>query len=114
MQKRLFNLKGSFYKKPASRAFSVDKSQQYVISIDQGTTSTRALLISNGMKVMDGESREHEQISTQPGWVEHDPMKIYTNAVECLQAIMQRNGLTADHIKSVGITNQRETTVAYD
>lgn len=40
------------------------------------------------MKVMDGESREHEQISTKPGWVEHDPNKIYTNAVECIQAVM--------------------------
>ena len=62
---------------------SASKKRQYVMAIDQGTTSSRVLLIDQDLKIIDSASREHEQISHHPGWCEHDPMVIYRNVVEC-------------------------------
>lgn len=92
----------------------------YVLAIDQGTTSSRVLLIDHDLKVLDQEQRGHEQISLHPGWVEHDPTQIFDNVLSCMQAVLERN---ADKVKDVdgktnvrgiGITNQRETTVAWN
>jgi glycerol kinase len=71
-------------------------------------------MIDHNLKVRDIEQREHRQISLHPGWCEHDPLEIYRNAVECLETICSRNGLTIDRVKALGITNQRETVVAID
>jgi glycerol kinase len=60
------------------------------------------LVIDQNLKVLDMASREHKQISSKPGWVEHDPEVIYNNVVECLADVQQRNNLD---IKAVGITN---------
>ena len=85
--------------------------QSCILSIDQGTTSSRVLVIDQNLKVLDVATREHRQISSKPGWVEHDPEQIYNNVVECLTEVQQRNNLD---VRAVGITNQRETTVAFD
>jgi glycerol kinase len=69
------------------------------------------LVIDHNLKVLDIAQREHKQISSKPGWVEHDPEQIYNNVVECLKEVHSRNNLD---VKAVGITNQRETTVAFD
>ena len=66
------------------------------------------------MEVVDIVAREHKQISVKPGWVEHDPEEIYQNVLQCLVEVCQRNKLTAEIVKGIGITNQRETTVAFD
>lgn len=66
------------------------------------------------MKVIDSASREHAQISLRPGWVEHDPEEIFIRVLECLQEVCLRNNLTNQNVKGIGITNQRETTVAFD
>ena len=92
-----------------ARSFS-----SYVVAIDQGTTSSRALLIDREMKVVDVAQRSFNQISDHPGWVSHDPNAIYESVTTCLEEIAARNNLSKDNVVSVGITNQRETTVAYD
>ena len=83
-----------------------------ILSIDQGTTSSRALLLNHDLKVIDSASREHAQISPKPGWVEHNPEEILGNIIQCLQEICQKNNLDATKVKAIGITNQRETTIA--
>ena len=85
-----------------------------ILSIDQGTTSSRVLVIDHNLKVLDVAQREHNQISSKPGWVEHDVEEIYQNVAACLNEVCQRNGLTSKNVKGIGITNQRETTVAFD
>jgi glycerol kinase len=90
------------------------KTESCILAIDQGTTSSRVLVFDHDLKVLDVASREHKQISAKPGWVEHDPEEIFNNVVECLNEVCQRRGLSASNVKAIGITNQRETTVAFD
>ena len=81
------------------------QTDTYILAIDQGTTSSRVLMINHNLKVVDVAARDHEQISQKPGWVEHNPEEIYKNVVECLQEVCERNKLTSDKIASIGITN---------
>jgi len=92
----------------------MEGEESFVLTIDQGTTSSRVLMIDRDLRVRDIEQREHSQISLHPGWCEHDPTEIYNNVVDCLRVICERNNLNASRIKALGITNQRETTVAID
>ncbi|WP_449281626.1 glycerol kinase GlpK [Leucobacter sp.] len=86
----------------------------HVIAIDQGTTSTRAIVFDRaGAPVATGQ-REHEQIMPQAGWVEHDPLEIWRNVQEVIGIALGRADLTRHDIAAVGITNQRETTVVWD
>ena len=71
-------------------------------------------MIDHDLKVFDIEQREHRQISLHPGWCEHDPEEIYANVKECIEVICKRNQLTTENVKSLAITNQRETVVAID
>ena len=86
----------------------------YVISIDQGTTSTRAIVFNHKGEIISSGQLEHEQIMTRPGWVEHDAMEIWANTREVIGQALTRANLTRHQIASVGITNQRETTVIWD
>jgi glycerol kinase len=79
--------------------------QAYILAIDQGTTSSRVLVIDYQLKVIDSAAREHSQICSQPGWVEHDPEEIYSKVLECLTEVIERNNLSAENVKSIGITN---------
>jgi glycerol kinase len=66
-----------------------------ILSVDQGTTSSRVLVIDHNLKVLDSATREHKQISLKPGWVEHDPEEIFQNVVACLNEVCERNGLNS-------------------
>jgi len=86
----------------------------YVVAIDQGTTSTRAMLFdASGQPVANGQL-EHRQIFPQPGWVEHDPMEIWGNTREAIGRALSQADVTRHDIVAAGITNQRETTVVWD
>lgn len=87
-------------------------SEQYVVAVDQGTTSTRAIVFGrDGIPVASSQS-EHEQILPRAGWVEHDPMEIWQNTQAVLQEAVEQVG--ADQVAAIGITNQRETAVVWD
>ena len=88
--------------------------KQYVIALDQGTTSSRALLIDHDGRVADMVQNPFRQLFPQPGWVEHDPRDILSSQLGALTELLVSNGLGPDDIDSIGITNQRETTVVWD
>ncbi|MGB7161024.1 MAG: glycerol kinase GlpK [Tepidisphaeraceae bacterium] len=86
---------------------------KFVAAIDQGTTSTRCILFDRQKSVAIAQ-KEHRQIFPRPGWVEHDPIEIQQRTREVIGEAMELAGATANDIAAVGITNQRETTVAWD
>lgn len=87
---------------------------KYVLAIDQGTTSSRAVLFDAEMHIAAISQQEFPQYFPKSGWVEHDPEKIWRSVIETCQSAMQKIGATASDIVSIGITNQRETVVAWD
>ena len=89
-------------------------SADHVLAIDQGTTSTRAIVFDRtGTPVASGQL-EHRQRFPEAGWVEHDALEILANTRECIATAIARAGLSSARIAAVGITNQRETTVVWD
>ncbi|MBD7917401.1 glycerol kinase GlpK [Cellulomonas sp. Sa3CUA2] len=86
----------------------------YVLAIDQGTTSTRAMIFDHGGQVVSVGQKEHEQIFPRAGWVEHDAKEIWVNTREVVGMALGRASLTHEDIAAVGITNQRETAVVWD
>ena len=84
------------------------------MAIDQGTTSSRVLLINKELKIVGAHQESHQQIKEHPGWVSHDPNEIYTSVMKCIEEVMKRNEVDKSQILGVGITNQRETTVAWN
>lgn len=87
---------------------------QYVIAIDQGTTSTRAIVFDHSGSIVSSGQMEHEQIFPQAGWVEHDAAEIWNNTREVIGSALSKANLTRHDIAAVGITNQRETAVVWD
>lgn len=87
---------------------------QYLGSIDQGTTSTRFMVFDREGRVVAHAQKEHEQIYPQPGWVEHRPAEILQRTIEVIDEGCASAGLGPSHFASIGITNQRETTVVWD
>lgn len=85
-----------------------------LLAIDQGTTSSRAIVFDRGGAKLASASRELPQSFPQPGWVEHDAIRIWTDTVECVREALHGAGLKADGIAALGITNQRETTLIWD
>jgi glycerol kinase len=86
----------------------------YVVAIDQGTTSTRAIVFDHAGSVVATGQVEHEQIFPKAGWVEHDPAEIWTNTREVIGRALSRADITRHDVAAVGITNQRETAVVWD
>lgn len=86
----------------------------YVLAIDQGTTSTRAMIFDKKGSVISVGQMEHEQIFPKPGWVEHDPKEIWNNTREVIGQALSKADITRHDIAAVGITNQRETAVVWD
>ncbi|AZS36357.1 Glycerol kinase [Microbacterium lemovicicum] len=86
----------------------------YVLAIDQGTTSTRAMIFDRKGSVISVGQKEHEQIFPKAGWVEHDPLEIWRNTQEVIGLALSRADITRHDIAAVGITNQRETAVVWD
>jgi glycerol kinase len=87
---------------------------KYAAALDQGTTSTRAMIFDHSGKVVSVAQKEHEQIFPQPAWVEHDPKEIWARCQEVMDEALSSASATADDIAGLGITNQRETTVVWD
>ncbi|GMA30310.1 glycerol kinase GlpK [Litorihabitans aurantiacus] len=86
----------------------------YVLAIDQGTTSSRAIIFDHSGSIVATGQKEHEQIFPKAGWVEHDPAEIWTNVRDVVGQALGRASLQAKDIVSIGITNQRETAVVWD
>ena len=87
---------------------------EYVIAIDQGTTSSRAIIFDHAAEIVSRGQLEHEQIFPRAGWVEHDAAQIWNNVREAVGIALTRANLTAADIAAVGITNQRETTLVWN
>ena len=86
----------------------------YVLAIDQGTTSSRAILLDAGYRVVALDQREFEQHFPRSGWVEHEPEDIWNTTLATCRGAMAKAGAAAKDIAAIGITNQRETTVVWD
>ena len=89
-------------------------SEKFVLAIDQGTTSSRAIVFNHEGKIVGSGQEEHEQIFPRAGWVEHDPMEIWAKVQKVVELALADAGKTKDDIVAVGITNQRETTVVWN
>ena len=86
----------------------------YILSIDQGTTSSRAILFNREGSIIAVSQKEFEQIYPKPGWVEHDPLEIWSSQVSVVTEAIAKAGLNSIDIHAIGITNQRETTIVWD
>jgi len=87
---------------------------RYILSLDQGTTSSRAMVFDESGKPVSAAQREFPQLYPQPGWVEHDPEAIWSTQLETARQALAQAGVAASGIAAVGITNQRETTIVWD
>ena len=87
---------------------------KYLIALDQGTTSSRAILIDKNGKLVDIKQKEFTQIFPKQGWVEHDPSEILSSQYEVFEKLLLSNNIDPKNIISIGITNQRETTVLWE
>ena len=92
----------------------MNRDGSYVIALDQGTTSSRAVLVDRAGRMVDVAQRTFQQIYPRPGWVEHNPQEIVFSQLGTLSELVVRHGLTARDINAIGIDNQRETTIVWD
>ena len=88
--------------------------RRYIISLDQGTTSSRAVLFDNRANIVQVVQKEFKQMFPQPGYVEHDPLEIYASQYSVMIEAIAQSGIQPKHILAIGITNQRETTIIWD
>ena len=88
--------------------------EQYIMSIDQGTTSSRAILFDKEGQIQGVAQREFKQYFPKSGWVEHDANEIWTSVLAVMAEVINENEIDPEQIKGIGITNQRETTVIWD
>ncbi|WP_203341053.1 glycerol kinase GlpK [Planococcus beijingensis] len=89
-------------------------SKDYILSIDQGTTSSRAVLFNHKGEIVETAQQEFEQFFPKPGWVEHDANEIWTSVLACIAGVLRKADVDPDQIAGIGITNQRETAVVWD
>ena len=87
---------------------------KYILALDQGTTSSRAIIFDRSGAIVAQSNQEFEQIYPRPGWVEHNPEDIWSSQINVAKKVMQDANLQAGHFAAIGITNQRETTVVWD
>lgn len=87
---------------------------EYILSLDAGTTSSRAILFDQNSNIIAVSQKEFRQIYPKAGWVEHDPMEIWGSQFGVAREVLETAGLRADEIAAIGITNQRETTILWD
>jgi len=88
--------------------------KKYIIALDQGTTSSRAIIFDSEQKIVGVAQKEFTQIYPKEGWVEHDPMEIWSSQSGVLAEVIARTGVSQHDIIGIGITNQRETTIVWD
>jgi glycerol kinase len=89
-------------------------SEKYILACDQGTTSSRSILFNHAGEIVATAQKELRQIYPQPGWVEHDPLEIWSSQSGTITDVLHQAGVGAEQIAAVGITNQRETTIVWD
>ena len=88
--------------------------KKYILSLDQGTTSSRAILFNDEGEIIKTAQKEFTQFYPKAGWVEHDPMEIWGSQSGVASELLATTGITAEEISAIGITNQRETTIVWD
>ena len=88
--------------------------EKYIMSFDAGTTSERAIIFNKNSEIVSVAQKEISQIYPNPGWVEHNPMEIWSAQVSVAVEAMAKAGISAEQIEAIGITNQRETTIVWD
>ncbi len=88
--------------------------KKYIMSLDAGTTSNRAILFNHSGEIIGSAQQEFKQIYPQAGWVEHNPMTIWESQLKVAQDIIKQTGISASQIAGIGITNQRETTIIWN
>ena len=86
----------------------------YVLAIDQGTTSSRAIIFDKNRKVVGKSQQEFTQIYPQSGWVEHDPEEIWQSVLSTCEVAIENAKIQAGDVAAIGITNQRETVIVWD
>ena len=86
----------------------------YVLSLDQGTTSSRAILFNHNADIVQVAQREFTQLFPHPGWVEHNPNEIFDTQSQVARECLRLAGVRGEELAAVGITNQRETTIVWD
>ncbi len=93
---------------------SMMTEKKYMVALDQGTTSSRAIVLDHNANVVSVSQREFTQHYPQAGWVEHDPMEIWGTQSAVLVEVLAKAGITSDQVAGIGITNQRETTIVWE
>ena len=88
--------------------------EKYVIALDQGTTSSRAIIFNKKKEIVKVSQKEFTQIYPKAGWVEHDPLEIWNTQKEVMLDVLKQAGISIEQIAAIGITNQRETTIVWD
>ena len=88
--------------------------KKYIVALDQGTTSSRAIVFDRAQNIVAQAQKEFPQIYPQAGWVEHDPMELYSCQYGVMMEAVTRSGISVQEIAAIGITNQRETTVVWE
>jgi glycerol kinase len=86
----------------------------YIGAVDQGTTGSRFILFDKRGRIVAQEHKEHRQIYPQPGWVEHDPIEIWSNVQEVIRGTLAASGIDGSELRALGVTNQRETALLWD
>ena len=89
-------------------------TEKFIMALDQGTTSSRAILFDKKGNIFHTTQQEFPQYFPQSGWVEHNPEQIWSSVLSCIASVLSEKNLRADQIAGIGITNQRETTVVWD
>ena len=92
----------------------MNDKNQYILALDQGTTSSRAILFDRSGKVVSLSQQSLNQYFPKPGWVEHDPQEIWSSMVSVMQGALGQKGIRAEQVAGIGISNQRETTILWD
>lgn len=87
---------------------------KYILSLDQGTTSSRAILFDQQQNILAVSQKEFTQIYPKEGWVEHNPMEIWSSQYAVMMEVVAQSGIHVSDLAAIGITNQRETTIVWD
>ena len=88
--------------------------KKYILALDQGTTSSRAIIFDKEQNIHGVAQKEFTQIYPKEGWVEHDPMEIWESQYGVLEEVLAKTNINLEQIAAIGITNQRETTIVWD
>ncbi len=90
------------------------KKTQYIVGVDQSTQGTKALLFDRQGRLLMRKDKPHRQIISREGWISHDPQELYQNTLQTLRELIRESGIDADEIQGIGISNQRETSIAWE